>query len=210
MTGIAQTTMIAAALALLVYIAIIATGIYTTQSMPSSTENKSLAEQTKLDSAMRQRLAASLDYVHKANLNQASLTIPLHGVNLSKNQFILLYDSTPYATKGHIALNMPCDASSPSIPLFEVLVGRAPELATLPVGYISQISNPPDMCVYHGQFGFGDPVTDIALKNISNKNMSLLGPHSVVITTHESYIPATPSFEQMQHKNITSTNSSQK
>ena len=47
-------------------------------------------------------------------------------------------------------------------------------------------------------------------ENISNKNMSLLGPHSVVITTHESYIPATPSFEQMQHKNITSTNSTQK
>jgi hypothetical protein len=210
MTGIAQTTMIAAALALLVYIAVIATGIYTTQSLPPNTDNKSLAEQTMLDSAMRQRLAASLDYVHKANLNQASLTVPLHGVNLSKNQFILLYDSTPYATKGHIALNMPCDATSPGGPLFEVLVGRAPELATLPVGYIPQISSPPDMCVYHGQFGFGDPVTDIALKNISNKNMSLLGPHSVVITTHESYIPATPSFEQMQHKNMTSTNSTQK
>jgi hypothetical protein len=210
MTGIAQTTMIAAALALLVYIAVIATGIYTTQSLPPNTDNKSLAEQTMLDSAMRQRLAASLDYVHKANLNQASLTVPLHGVNLSKNQFILLYDSTPYATKGHIALNMPCDATSPGGPLFEVLVGRAPELATLPVGYIPQISSPPDMCVYHGQFGFGDPVTDIALKNISNKNMSLLGPHSVVITTHESYIPVTPSFEQMQHKNMTSTNSTQK
>lgn len=66
------------------------------------------------------------------------------------------------------------------------------------------------MCVYHGQFGFGDPVTDIALKNISNKNMSLLGPHYVVITTHESYIPTTPSFEQMKHKNITSMSSPQK
>ena len=33
MTGIAQTIMIVAALALLVYIAVIATGIYTTQSV---------------------------------------------------------------------------------------------------------------------------------------------------------------------------------
>ena len=210
MIAIAQTTMLAAALALLVYIAVIATGIYTTQSVPSVTDNNNLAEQTKLDSAMRQRLATSLDYIHKANLDQASLTVPLHGVNLSKNQFILLYDSTPYATKGHIALNMPCDATSPSVPQFEVLVGRAPELATLPVGYLPQISNPPDTCIYHGQFGFGDPVTDIALKNISNKNMSLLGPHSVVITTHESYIPTTPSLEQMQHKNVTSASSPQK
>jgi hypothetical protein len=100
MIVIAQTTMIAAALALLVYIAVIATGIYTTQNVPSPADNKSsLAEQTKLDSAMRQRLATSLDYVHRADLNQASLTVPLHGVNLGKNQFILLYDSTSYATK---------------------------------------------------------------------------------------------------------------
>jgi hypothetical protein len=100
MIVIAQTIMISAAIALLVYIAVIATGIYTTQNVPSPADNKSsLAEQTKLDSAMRQRLATSLDYVHRADLNQASLTVPLHGVNLGKNQFILLYDSTLYATK---------------------------------------------------------------------------------------------------------------
>ena len=99
---------------------------------------------------MRQRLATSLDCVHRADLNQASLTVPPHGVNLSKNQFILLYDSTPYATKGHIALNMPCDVTSPNVPEFEVLVGRAPDLATLPVGYIPQISSPLDMYGFHG------------------------------------------------------------
>ena len=211
MIAIAQTTMIAVALALLVYIAVIATGIYTTQNLPSPADNRnSLAKRDRLDSAMRQQLATSLDYVHKANLNQASLTVRLHGVNLSKNQFILLYDSTPYATKGQIALNMPCDATSPNVPQFKVLVGRAPDLAPLPVGYIPQISSPPDMCVYHGQFGFGDPVTDIALKNISTKNVSLIGPHSVTITTHESYIPTTPSFEHIQHKNATTTTNTQK
>jgi hypothetical protein len=55
------------------------------------------------------------------------------------------------------------------------------------------------MCVYHGQFGFGDPVTDIILKNISNQTMSLEGPHSATISTHEFYIPTTQSFEQIQH-----------
>lgn len=65
------------------------------------------------------------------------------------------------------------------------------------------------MCVYHGQFGFGDPVPDIVLKNLSAKNMSLVGPHFVAITTHESYIPTSPSFEQMQHKNATTTSSPQ-
>jgi hypothetical protein len=200
--NIALTTMAAASLAILVYIAVIITGTYITQNISSGNVNASLAEQTKLDSAMRQQIATNLDYTHKADMNIASLTIPLHGINLSRNQFILLYDSTPYSSKGHIALNIPCDASSPNIPLFQVLIGRAPNLAPLPLGYIRQISSLPEMCVYHGQFGFGDPVTDIVLKNISDKTISLGGPHSVAISTHEYYIPTTPSFEEIQHQKL--------
>ena len=197
---IALTTIAAVSLAILVYIAVIITGTYTTQNMsPSSTKN-SLAEQTKLDSAMSQQIASSLDYIHKSDINIAPLTIPLHGVNLSGNQFILLYDSTPYASKGHIALNLPCDANTPDVPIFQVLVGRAPDLTPLALGYISKISVAPQMCVYHGQFGFGDPITDIVLKNISGKTISLGGPHSVAISTHEFYTPTTPSFEQAQHQ----------
>jgi hypothetical protein len=197
---IALTTMAAASLAILVYIAVIITGTYTTQNISSGNVNASLAEQTKLDSAMRQQIAANLDYTHKADMNFASLTIPLHGINLSRNQFIFLYDSTPYSSKGHIALNIPCDASNPNAPLFQVLIGRAPDLGPLALGYMRQISSLPEMCVYHGQFGFGDPVTDIVLKNISNKTISLGGPHSVAISTHEYYIPTTPSFEEIQHQ----------
>lgn len=200
--NIALTTMAAASLAILVYIAVIITGTYITQNISSGNVNASLAEQTKLDSAMRQQIATNLDYTHKADMSIASLTIPLHGINLSRNQFILLYDSTPYSSKGHIALNIPCDASSPNIPLFQVLIGRAPNLAPLPLGYIRQISSLPEMCVYHGQFGFGDPVTDIVLKNISDKTISLGGPHSVAISTHEYYIPTTPSFEEIQHQKL--------
>jgi hypothetical protein len=198
---IAVTTMVAASLAILVYIAVIITGTYYTQNISSSSSNKtSLAERTNLDSAMRQQIASSLDYVHKSDVNMAALTVPLHGINLSRNQFIILYDSTPYASKGHIALNLPCDANTPNVPIFQVLVGRAPDLAPLALGYISQISVSPQMCVYHGQFGFGDPVTDIVLKNISAKTITLGGPHSVTITTHEYYIPTAPSFEQIQHQ----------
>jgi hypothetical protein len=198
---IALTTMVAASLAILVYIAVIITGTYYTQNISSSSSNKtSLAERTNLDSAMRQQIASSLDYVHKSDVNMAALTVPLHGVNLSRNQFIILYDSTPYASKGHIALNLPCDANTPNAPIFQVLVGRAPNLAPLALGYISQISVSPQMCVYHGQFGFGDPVTDIILKNISAKTITLGGPHSVAISTHEYYIPTAPSFEQIQHQ----------
>ncbi len=198
---IALTTMAAVSLAILVYIAVVLTGTYTTQNIsPSGSTNTSLAEQAKLDSAMSQQIARSLDYVHKSDINIAPVTVPLHGVNLSANQFILLYDSTPYASKGHIALNLPCDANTPNVPMFQVLVGRAPDLTPLALGYISRISVAPQMCVYHGQFGFGDPVTDIVLKNVSGRTISLEGPHSVAISTHEFYTPSTPSLEQIQHQ----------
>ena len=197
---IALTTMAAVSLAILVYIAVVITGTYTTQMSSSGSTNTSLAEQTKLDSAMSQQIARSLDYVHKSDINIAPVTIPLHDVNLSANQFILLYDSTPYASKGHIALNLPCDANTPNVPIFQVLVGRAPDLTPLALGYISQISVAPQMCVYHGQFGFGDPITDIVLKNVSGRTLSLGGPHSAAISTHEFYTPTTPSLEQIQHQ----------
>lgn len=198
---IALTTMAAASLAILVYIAVVITGTYTTQNiLPSGSINTSLAEQAKIDSAMSQQIASSLDYVHKSDINIAPLTVPLHGVNLSANQFILLYDSTPYASKGHIALNLPCDANTPNVPIFQVLVGRAPDLTPLALGYISQISVVPQMCIYHGQFGFGEPITDIVLKNISGKTISLGGPHSAAISTHEFYTPTTQSLEQIQHQ----------
>ena len=198
---IALTTMAAASLAILVYIAVIITDTYYTQNTPSSSSNKTLlAERTNLDSAMRQQIASSLDYVHKSDVNMAALTVPLHGVNLSRNQFIILYDSTPYASKGHIALNLPCDANTPNVPIFQVLVGRAPDLTPLALGYISQISVVPQMCIYHGQFGFGEPITDIVLKNISGKTISLGGPHSAAISTHEFYTPTTKSLEQIQHQ----------
>jgi len=200
---IALTTMAAASLAILVYIAVVITGIYTTQNISPST-NASLAEQTKIDSAMSHQIASALDYVHKSDINIAPVTIPLHGVNLSANQFILLYDSTPYASKGHIALGLPCDANTPNVPIFQVLVGRAPDLTPLGLGYLSHISAAPQMCIYHGQFGFGSgyPVTDIVLKNISGKTVTLGGPHSAAISTHEFYTPTAPSLEQIQHQQI--------
>jgi len=97
-------------------------------------------------------------------------------------------------------LNLPCDANTPNVPIFQVLVGRAPDLTPLALGYISRISVAPQMCVYHGQFGFEDQITDIVLKNISGRMISLGGPHSITVSTHEFYTPTTPSPEQIQYK----------
>ena len=145
------------------------------------------------ESKLQEMVSNNLDYVHKADLNRATTSILLNDIELENNEFIILYDSTPFASKGHIALNIPCDPENPYDPNIKVLVGRAPDLFVMPVGYVQQISSPPKMCVYHGQFGFGDPVTDVILKYIaddeSENSIIFDGPHSIAITTHESYIP---------------------
>jgi len=42
-----------------------------------------------------------------------SVNILLNGINLAQGEFILLYDSTPFASKGHIAVNLPCNPNNP-------------------------------------------------------------------------------------------------
>jgi hypothetical protein len=207
MATMTQTGMIAASLALLVYIAVLITGSSFIprqgEDSPFSSQQDNqtiISQQARIDAALRDQISSGLDYIHNATTDTASLAVLLSGLNLSQNQFVLLYDSTPYASKGHIALNLPCDSSNPSSPLFQVLVGRAPDIIPTRLGYIEQVSVAPDMCVYHAQFGFGDPVTDVILKYIANGTISLKGPHSVAITTHESYIPSTPSLEELQHE----------
>ena len=197
MTAIAQTSMIAACLAVLIYIAVITTGNYF--ATQNTANQNPLSQQQQLDDELHKQISTNLNYSHIADTSRDSQTVLLNGLNLNTSEFILLYDSTPYASKGHIALNLPCDPNSPNNPLFQVLVGRAPDLVPTTLGYIGQISEPPQMCIYHAQFGFSKPVTDVALKNISDRIINLTGPHSVAISTHESFIPTDQSFMETQH-----------
>src|SRR5215210_1824624 len=199
MTAIAQTSMIAACLAVLVYIAVITTGNYFATQENISNQNP-LSQQQQFDDALHKQISTNLNYSHIADTNRASQTVLLNGLNLNTSEFLLLYDSTPYASKGHIALNLPCDPNTPNNPLFQVLVGRAPDLVPTTMGYLEPISSPPQMCVYHAQFGFGKPVTDVVLKNISERPINLTSPHSVAITTHESFIPTEQSTMDIQHQ----------
>ena len=195
MREVTQYTLLVAILAILIYIAVVSTG-----SIATTNPNKnSLSEIQDANLAEYQLVSGNLDYVHTADMNRATQTILLNGITLNSSEFIILYDSTPYASKGHISLNLPCDANDPQDRLLDVLIGRAPDMITMALGYIPKLSSPPNMCVYHGQFGFGDPVTDIVLKSVADDPITLRGPHSVAIVSHESYIPEQASFMQQQH-----------
>jgi hypothetical protein len=195
MKEVTQYTLLVAILAVLIYIAVVSTGTVATTNQNKS----SLSEIQDSDLAEYSLVSGSLDYAHTADMNRATQTVLLNGITLNSSEFIILYDSTPYASKGHIALNLPCDAKDPQDRLLDVLIGRAPDMITMALGYIPQLSSPPNMCVYHGQFGFGDPVTDIVLKSVADDPITLRGPHSVAIVSHESYIPEQASFMQQQH-----------
>ena len=169
-------------------------------SIATTNANKtSLSELQDSNLASYELVSSNLDYVHTADMNRATQTVLLNGITLNSSEFIILYDSTPYASKGHIALNLPCDPNDPQDRLLDVLIGRAPDMIPMALGYIPKLSSPPNMCVYHGQFGFGDPVTDIVLKAVSEDPVKFKGPHSIAIVTHESYIPEKASFMQQQH-----------
>ena len=196
--SLAQTALIAFCLVLLIYIAFIITINY---FAPNG--NNALDQFLKLDSGLYNSISTGTNYIHQADTSRSTTTTVLNGLNFSKGQLILLADDTPYASKGHIAITLPCSKDNPAQPIFQVLVGRAPDLFAMPLGYLQSISSPPTMCIYHGQYGFGDPVSDLALKYIGDKNITLNGPYSVVLSSQEEYIPKAKSFEELQHAQMT-------
>jgi hypothetical protein len=200
--------MIAASLAVLVYIAVVVTGDFLTpDTVPinagggaSNTLQTSIGQTTTNDTSIREQIAAAADYLHTFDTSTVSDTILLNGVTLQSGEPLLIYDSTPFASKGHLAMNVPCNENTPENAVFEILFGRAPNLSPVKPGYLSQISAPPNNCIYHAQFGFGDPVTDIAIRYIGENQTTFRGSNSLVISTHESYIPITPSEKEMEHE----------
>jgi len=190
-----QTVLVALCFVLLVYIAFIITINYFSIGNANNPFNQFL----KLDSGLYNSISTGTDYIHQADTSRSATTTLLNGLNFTKGQFVLLYDTTPYASKGHLTITLPCNKDNPAQPIFQALVGRAPALFAMPLGYLENISSAPTMCVYHGQFGFGDPVTDLALKYIGDQNITLKGPYSAIISSQEQYIPKAKSFEELQH-----------
>lgn len=200
--------MLAGSLAVLIYIAVIVTSDFLTPDAPitvggpgtTNTLQISDGQTTTNDTSMRQRFATAADYLHTVDTSTISDTILLNGVTLKSGESLLVYDSTPFASKGHLAMDVPCNEKNPANAMFEILFGRAPDLSPVKPGYLSNISAPPNNCMYHAQFGFGDPVTDIAIRYVGENQTTFGGSSSLIISTHESYIPTTPSEEELQHK----------
>ena len=65
--------------------------------------------------------------------------------------------------KALIAVNLPCNPNNPLDPIFDILVGRAQSKCFASRIFRTNIESRAK-CGYHGQFGFGDPVTRFDFK----------------------------------------------
>ena len=124
----------------------------------------------------------------------ADHTIPANG-------FIHLYDTTPYSVKnGHVAAKIPCDDES--TPLFDILVGVAPDLTPAPLELNANLSTAGELCLYHTDLPAPDQanttttsanatttnatmITDIAISNPGDEDVTLPSTSTVVIGINE-------------------------
>ena len=131
---------------------------------------------------------------NKTTVTRDTVTLLLEGKSIPGNGFIHLYDSTPYMIhNGHIALHIPCDASSK--PNVNVLIGSAPDLKPVEPEFIKELSQPGKMCIYHVDVGSDIAKkiiqTDIAIQNPSNQTIIFPPSSGVTIGINEIMSGAT-------------------
>jgi hypothetical protein len=144
------------------------------------------------DTAVQQHVEHTLD-----NLI-VSEHIPLNG-QLTKGDYILLMDLTPFATSveghSHIAMKVPCNEDGS--PKLTIVTGIAPRLNTLDIGNAINngtideknldLSAEGKSCLYHTELPNG--ITDIALINTSNGTLDFNeGGYSVTVSAHGTAI----------------------
>jgi hypothetical protein len=97
------------------------------------------------------------------------VTIPLEGLSLSENQFLLLSDITPVRVgAAHLAINVPCTENEDGELVSDIIAvaGVAPDVELVELELVSDLSSPPTNCLYHGDIpNNSDEVTDIAIAN---------------------------------------------
>jgi hypothetical protein len=119
-----------------------------------------------------------------------SAMVLLGGRTLPGNDYIHLYDSTPYVImNGHVAAKLPCNDNSES-PV-NVLTGSAPNLTATDLELVSPLSNPGEACIYHVDLesmrggNASDIITDIAIQNPTEDAIEFGPTDTVVIGVNE-------------------------
>jgi hypothetical protein len=125
-----------------------------------------------------------------------SETILLAGQIIPPKDYIHVYDASPYKiVNGHLATKIPCDQSFQ--PIFNVLAGQAPNLQSIQLHLIEELSTAGKMCIYHADLKPSSRVThttpdveigtitDIAIQNPTLKAIEFPPTSTLVIGVNE-------------------------
>jgi hypothetical protein len=131
----------------------------------------------------------TVTWAQEGTVVRDSAVVLLDGKTLPANDFIHLYDTTPYMVmNGHIAAKLPCNENSES-PI-NVLIGQAPNLKAADLELVTELSKAGEACLYHvdveSQPGAENgTITDIAIQNPTNDAVEFGSSATVVIGVNE-------------------------
>jgi hypothetical protein len=112
-------------------------------------------------------------------------TIPLEGLSLEQDEFLLLADTTPAEIEpGHVALSVPCtDGDTPETNI-DVVAGIAPDVSPVELEYVADLSAPEDnRCTFHVTLPEGsEDITDVAIINTGSGIVEFESGHFATIS----------------------------
>lgn len=112
-------------------------------------------------------------------------TVPLEGLSLEPDEFILLADTTPAEIEsGHVAVSIPCtDGDTPESDI-DVVAGIAPDVQGVELEYVSDLSDPDDnRCTFHVDLPENDEdITDVAIINSGDSIVEFESGHFATIS----------------------------
>lgn len=132
---------------------------------------------------------AAQQWSHTATADHAEIlsieTLPLEGLTLEQDEFLLLADTTPAEIEsGHVAISVPCtDEESPEAEV-DVVAGVAPDVTAVELEYVSDLSAPEDnRCTFHVTIPENDEeITDVAIINTGSDTVQFESGHFATIS----------------------------
>jgi hypothetical protein len=154
-------------------------GLGTSTSNPANTVETFLNPKVLLSSAIDQ-IRNSTGSVRSEDSRNNTLvvwnydTVLLSRQIIPPNDYIPIFDTLPDDMDGHVSTKLPCSANSTTpfkIYVAKINVGQMPQVKSVPLQIVSQLSKPGYMCVYHA---------DITSTTISIKNTRVNQTHATI------------------------------
>jgi len=158
--------------------------VYAQQSSTTTTPPQQAISGSNTTTPMGEDTASHLDAQNTTDgqVVRDSSTVLLEGHQLPKVDFIHLYDTTPdKIVSGHVAAKLPCNSDNSTD--VKILVGQAPNLHAADTEFISELSAPGALCLYHVDLmsKSTNAITDIAIQNNSTNDITFPPTSTVVI-----------------------------